>query len=176
MSRICRVCNIEFFEKARSNICKPCAAEYAREYRKKNIEMLKEKEKQRNVKRRQDASYVERKRARGRAYWAEIKHEVFMAYGGYRCNCCGEAEPLFLTLDHIHENGAEHRRSLGASIGNGRGGWGRTLKWIRDNGFPDGYQVLCMNCNLGKHKNGGTCPHKNVSYNNRVNSVKAQNG
>jgi hypothetical protein len=27
-------------------------------------------------------------------------------------------------------------------------------------GFPDGYQVLCMNCNWGKRMNKGICPHK----------------
>jgi hypothetical protein len=28
------------------------------------------------------------------------------------------------------------------------------------NGFPPGYQVLCMNCNHGKRMNNGVCPHK----------------
>ncbi len=25
---------------------------------------------------------------------------------------------------------------------------------------PEGFQVLCWNCNLGKYYNGGVCPHR----------------
>jgi hypothetical protein len=31
------------------------------------------------------------------------------------------------------------------------------------NGFPKGFQTLCMNCNWGKYRNGGQCPHKGKS-------------
>lgn len=26
----------------------------------------------------------------------------------------------------------------------------------------DRYQLLCFNCNCGRHRNGGVCPHKGV--------------
>jgi hypothetical protein len=29
-------------------------------------------------------------------------------------------------------------------------------------GFPDGFQTLCFNCNVGKYKNGGVCPHQST--------------
>lgn len=86
---------------------------------------------------------------------ADCRDKVFAAYGGYKCNCCGESEQLFLSIDHIDNNGAEERRS-GKYNGSGTGFY----QWLRKSGFPSGYQVLCMNCQVGKHKNGGVCPHR----------------
>ena len=42
---------------------------------------------------------------------AVCKEQVYEAYGGYKCACCGETEPMFLSIDHIDNNGAEERRS-----------------------------------------------------------------
>ena len=81
-----------------------------------------------------------------------LRHEAIMAYGGYRCACCGEGEPMFLTIDHINGGGARHRRRIGSGIG--------MWMWLRKRGYPRGFRVLCSNCNLGRHINGGTCPHK----------------
>ena len=91
----------------------------------------------------------------------KLKREVMDAYGG-ACACCGEAELVFLTIDHIEENGAEHRRKMAAESGAheySQAG-ARTYRWLRNNGFPKGFQVLCANCNCGKHWNGGICPHQ----------------
>lgn len=33
-------------------------------------------------------------------------------------------------------------------------------RWIINNDYPNDIQVLCFNCNWGKHLNGGICPHK----------------
>lgn len=87
------------------------------------------------------------------------RDEVFNAYGGYKCNCCGESEPLFLSIDHVDNDGAVERKS-GKYCGSGTGFY----LWLRKNKFPSGYQVLCMNCNTGKHKNGGVCPHHSSSF------------
>ena len=86
---------------------------------------------------------------------AICRDQVFAAYGGYKCACCGESERLFLSIDHIDNNGAEERKS-GLYSGSGYAFY----RWLRKSGFPPGYQVLCMNCNMGKHKNGGVCPHQ----------------
>lgn len=43
-----------------------------------------------------------------------------------------------LTIDHINGGGTKHRKSLGLS---------RFNFWLRNHGFPEGYQVLCWNCN-----------------------------
>ena len=33
-------------------------------------------------------------------------------------------------------------------------------RWLKRNNFPEGFQVLCFNCNCGKEINKGVCPHK----------------
>jgi hypothetical protein len=83
------------------------------------------------------------------------KEQVFAAYGGWQCACCGETERLFLSIDHVENNGAAERRS-----GAYRGSGSAFYAWLRKQNFPPGYQVLCMNCQVGKHKNGGVCPHQ----------------
>ncbi len=80
------------------------------------------------------------------------KREIVLGhYGGKppRCSCCGESTYKFLCLDHIHNNGSEHRASLNTDI----------YSWIIRNDYPDGFQVLCHNCNFAKSAYGG-CPHK----------------
>lgn len=82
----------------------------------------------------------------------EIKKEVigFYSKGTYACNCCKENNIIFLTIDHINNNGKEHRKTFNGGI----------HEWLKSHGFPDGYQVLCFNCNIGKYLNDGVCPHK----------------
>jgi hypothetical protein len=84
------------------------------------------------------------------ARWNNKKQQVFAAYGGAICKCCGETLQLLLTLDHINNDGAEERKRL-----NRKSLYG----WLVLNNFPPGYVVLCFNCNIGKSLNGGICPH-----------------
>ena len=95
---------------------------------------------------------------------AVIRHErkvrVLQQYGG-RCVCCGEIEPIFLALDHIDGGGNEHRRQIGNNDGNRCGSSSTQFYiWVEKNNYPDILQVLCHNCNMGKHLNGGVCPHQ----------------
>jgi hypothetical protein len=55
----------------------------------------------------------------------------------------------FLTIDHVSGGGRKHRDGIGCSDFN---------RWLRSNGYPPGYQVLCMNCNFAKGMYG-QCPH-----------------
>lgn len=87
-----------------------------------------------------------------RKFFGVLRAEMIAAYGG-RCACCGEAEPIFLDLDHVHNDGKRDR----AIRGNGQ----RLIVWLKANGWPrDRYQLLCSNCNQGKARNDGVCPHK----------------
>lgn len=81
-----------------------------------------------------------------------LKKRVFTAYGS-RCACCGESRPRFLTIDHVQNDGAEHRRRLG------RNAYSSWLDMER-RGFPPEYRLACWNCNSGRYYNGGTCPHE----------------
>lgn len=80
-----------------------------------------------------------------------LKAEVIGAYGGC-CSCCGEKNPAFLTIDHMNNDGSEHRRTIKTS---------RIYSWLKKRGYPkEGFQVLCFNCNCGRYVNGGICPHQ----------------
>jgi len=87
----------------------------------------------------------------------KMKDKCYEYYGGYSCNCCGEKTKEFLVLDHTNNDGAAHRKLLG-SKNNGCGL--HMYTWIIKNNFPSIFQVLCANCNTGKQRNGGICPHK----------------
>lgn len=92
------------------------------------------------------------------AEWrSKVKNAVFIHYGGFKCACCGEDRRLFLSIDHIDGGGNSHRKSI-----SGYKNYGGTsfYMWIVYNNFPLGFQVLCHNCNQGKHLNGGRCPHE----------------
>jgi hypothetical protein len=87
-----------------------------------------------------------------------IKDEVFERYGGYICACCGETEEAFLTIDHMDNNGHQHRKEMssnGHTVGSTQ-----TYRWLKRHGFPPGFQVLCMNCQFGRKHNNGVCPHQ----------------
>lgn len=86
---------------------------------------------------------------------ARVKDLVYAAYGGYICACCKETEPMFLSIDHVDNDGAAERRS-----GVYKGGGSAFYNYVKKQGFPPKYQVLCMNCQVGKHKNKGVCPHQ----------------
>ena len=92
-----------------------------------------------------------------------IRAEVYQAYGGPKCACCGESELSFLTLDHVHNDGAEWRRAI-FKTNKGRGGIS-TYEWCKRNGYPPIFQVLCWNCQQGKRFNGGICPHQRETCN-----------
>lgn len=94
---------------------------------------------------------------KGVMYRFELKVQTLDAYGGVRCICCGEQELAFLTLDHVDNDGAEHRRLLRAQGSAGVGFY----SYLRARGYPNKprLQVLCYNCNCGKRANNGICPH-----------------
>ena len=85
--------------------------------------------------------------------WAQrMKLEVMSYYckGQPQCVCCGEKELEFLSFDHILGGGTRHVKNLGNK---------RIFMWLKKNNYPDGFQVLCMNCNFAKGKIG-YCPHE----------------
>jgi hypothetical protein len=84
-------------------------------------------------------------------YKNKMKMLALNHYGGDppKCACCGESHIEFLCLDHIDGGGGKHRRDNNIS---------RMSVWVVQNNFPDGFRVLCVNCN---HSLGifGYCPH-----------------
>jgi hypothetical protein len=78
---------------------------------------------------------------------------------GNKCACCAEENPLFLTIDHINNDGYKlrPRNKSGDSVGLFSGTF---YQRIIQSGFPSDLQLLCWNCNCGKHRNKGICPHQ----------------
>lgn len=76
------------------------------------------------------------------------KKEIVYNHYGNMCSCCGETERLFLSIDHINNDGYQNRKK-GINL----------YIDIIDRGFPNDLQILCMNCNTGKARNNGICPH-----------------
>jgi hypothetical protein len=86
-------------------------------------------------------------------YEARCKELIFNHYGKV-CACCGESNPMFLSIDHINGGGTKQRKEIKRE---------KITTWLVRNNFPKGFQTLCFNCNWGKHINHGICPHKDTS-------------
>jgi hypothetical protein len=83
----------------------------------------------------------------------QIKLEVLTHYGNGRCQCvmCGESRPACLSIDHINGNGYKLRKS-------GIEKKGRSLyPSLKKQGYPKGYQTLCMNCQFYKRELNQEC-------------------
>jgi hypothetical protein len=101
--------------------------------------------------------YTERRKA-------NYKAAVLKMYGD-SCACCGEDNPKFLTVDHIN-------------------GWGMSVAQRKAQGLhstlyrdilrekSDNIQILCWNCNCGRAKNKGICPHKDGAVNESVSGLR----
>jgi predicted restriction endonuclease len=78
---------------------------------------------------------------------------LVLEHYGSRCACCGEAHQEFLCVDHINGGGNQHRKLLHLMPG------GQMYRWLIRNNFPEGFRLLCWNCNssLGMR---GYCPHQ----------------
>jgi len=144
---ICTTCNkdkppTEFNkDKDKKRRCKQCNIRYLKEYRMRN------------------------------------RLEALQAYGGEnpKCSCpgCGESHVEFLCIDHINGGGRQHYRQLRAAqkrskenlrpdLSRNSPGGGEIYRWLKKNGYPPGYRVLCYNCNTARLN--GPCPvHESIS-------------
>jgi hypothetical protein len=94
--------------------------------------------------------HPERAREQDRAAKAKLRREALAAYGA-ACACCGESAEPFLAIDHIGGGGTAHRQEVGAGH--------RFFRWLKKNGWPEGFRVLCANCNQATAW-GRVCPHE----------------
>lgn len=124
--------------------CKACVRERTHEFYVANRDRLTLRERQRKAS--LGPVFLEKRREQR----AKVRREVIEAYGG-KCACCGESEAAFLAIDHIDGGGKAHLASIG--------GASSLIYWLRKNGYPEGFQVLCHNCNMAKgiYK---ICPHQ----------------
>ena len=150
----------------RRGICKDCIGAYAKTWRQLSKESLQARNRRYyednrdHILRKQKewaAANPERRRGVALEYYYRLQDKVIKAYGGYVCAWCGIDEPTVLCIDHVENNGNQHRKQLGSGKNKSAGG-GRFYRWLIENGYPTGYQVLCMNCNHAKARNGGKLP------------------
>ena len=92
---------------------------------------------------------IEINKISGKKHRDKNRELVFNHYGK-ECSCCGEKELKFLSIDHINGNGTKHRKEIKTRI----------YGWLVRNNYPKGFQTLCFNCNWGRYRNNGICPHK----------------
>jgi len=91
------------------------------------------------------------KRSSERAKELRLKAIEYYSNGKMECNCCREKHYEFLTIDHLPN--APHKKD------NKKKGGREVYYWLKKYNYPEGFQILCMNCNfaLGKY---GYCPHQ----------------
>ena len=76
----------------------------------------------------------------------KLRHDVIAYLGGPRCARCGYSNETALSVDHIHNDGAEERK-----IENTYTTYRRILRGPREE-MLENYQVLCRNCNWLKEQ------------------------
>ena len=59
------------------------------------------------------------------------------------CNNCGERDLEVLCIDHIEGGGRKQLRETHSKGGS-------FYRWLINQNFPEGYQILCANCNMKK--------------------------
>jgi hypothetical protein len=103
-------------------------------------------------------------RARTKTYAARIRYEALQRYSDVepRCAHCGEDKVESLGLDHIVNNGSDHRRREGLFSGQS------TYLWARRNDYPTIFQVLCHNCNIRKQLDRITSISPSAQYRARL--------
>jgi len=72
--------------------------------------------------------------------------------GKVECVCCGEKQFDFLTLDHVNNDGYQDKRYKNYDRRH-------YYKYLIRHNFPSNLQTFCWNCNCGKARNDGVCPH-----------------
>lgn len=90
-------------------------------------------------------------------YDRRVRYEALVHYSADPpfCSCCGEKHLEFLAFDHINGGGNKHTKSMKRA---------KLSIWLKSAGYPDGFQILCHNCNMAKGIYG-VCPHKNLENN-----------
>jgi hypothetical protein len=92
-------------------------------------------------KRIKDYYYSEKGQEKAKQTHINVRNKIFNHYSsdGIKCALCGITDCDVLSIDHINGDGGKHRKEIGRS--------GHSLYvWLIKQGFPEGYRVLCLNC------------------------------
>lgn len=142
-------------------LCKRCRAQHRRQKERRN-RLLEGKSlcqqcgKNKPTRNKRYCTQCANKSAERHKIWRRQLYDEVLSHYGDCCACCREPNKAFLTLDHINNDGAKHRRKLKM-----KGGYS-FYRWVKRNAFPSMFQVLCWNCQNGK-RIYGSCPHQQCS-------------
>lgn len=88
--------------------------------------------------------------------WAKVEYQklrnLALEKYGNQCSCCREDKKEFLGIDHIEGGGTQHRKKMGRV---------HIYRWLYRNNYPEGFRVLCHNCNLALGFYN-YCPHEKL--------------
>jgi 5-methylcytosine-specific restriction endonuclease McrA len=115
------------------------------EWKENNKEKWLEMQRESDRKRQHDPKRVEKSKESARRMRIRQKIQAIRDYGD-KCAYCGEDRFELLTVDHVRDNGAEHRRNTNTK----KSCWHILCKEYD----PEEYQILCMNCNMAKETYG----------------------
>lgn len=106
-------------------------------------------------KRKQESDFREKANGWARKYTLRIRKLVIEHYGG-KCGCCDVKNYEFLAIDHIDGGGNAHREKM-------QGKYRGIAEYLYHNKWPEGFRILCHNCNsaIGFY---GTCPHQKKKH------------
>lgn len=127
--------------------------EYQRMYFQANKERLKEQRRKYYLDNRDyflqksNEWYVRNKE--NRAILMQTKRRVVLEHYGGICTCCGESTTQFLAIHHSNNDGYLERKTRKINV----------FDYLISNNFPEGFEILCHNCNLASAFYG-VCPHR----------------
>jgi hypothetical protein len=115
---------------------------YIQKYKENNLETLREKARIRDRANRADPVKLARVKENSIRHKKRLKELVVEHYskGKKCCSWCPESRLPCLSIDHIDGGGNAHRRSIRLKAGI------NFYNWLKREGFPSGFRVLCMNC------------------------------
>lgn len=136
--------------------CGKCRADYMRVYTQQNREKANARRIASYHKDKHTPGWKEHHYAKNRAGQARLRDKCFEAYGG-KCYCCGLDDWRFLTIDHVWNDGHNHKYPNGKRR-SGTVVYKEALAEMDSGRF----RIACFNCNCARAMRGkdGLCPHE----------------
>jgi len=108
-----------------------------------------------NCKNNRKATWIKNNRAKNAAQQKKAAKILKLLVLSHYCNdklpaCqkCKFTNIKALSIDHINGDGAKHRKEIKT---------GNFYQWLKKNDYPEGFQVLCMNCQWIKRADNNEC-------------------
>jgi hypothetical protein len=130
--------------------------EYLRNYYIKHKHTIIERSKKRYYQTHNNPIIRARMAQASKRFYGRLRNEILSHYSEnskeLKCRRCGFSDIRALTIDHINGGGGIHRQQLKNTH---RGI--HFYVWLKKNGFPLGFQTLCMNCQFIKRVENNEC-------------------